>query len=199
MDSSQPQVVLQTHLEGLLRHLYIGDPLITLFSPRFDLNRLVVNVEVENKCQLTNTSAAVEMRVSQISCISRKWTLEKLDREQGLLCLLPSESGIVHLKGSRLECQSSEGLVYSDVPLGPTLVSVSSPLRVLLYAMLSCLFQIPSRSFPVKEIFNGSAAFSSLSVPGGEGWRDGSKGSRNSEEIALMVFWQVWIYYMLVR
>ena len=45
--------------------------------------------------------------------------------------------------------------------------------------------QIPSHSFPVKEMFNGSAAFSSLGV---EGRRE---GSRNSEEIALMVFWQV--------
>ena len=37
----------------------------------------------------------------------------------------------------------------------------------------------------MKEMFNGSAAFSSLGV---EGRRE---GSRNSEEIALMVFWQV--------
>ena len=62
-------------------------------------------VEAENKCQLSSASAAaaVEMRVSQVSCISTRWTTEKLDREQGLLCLLPSESGVVHLKGSRHE------------------------------------------------------------------------------------------------
>ena len=122
------------------------------------MNHLVVNVEAENKCQLTNTTAAVEMRVSQISCISRKWTLEKLDREQGLLCLLPSESGAVHLKGSRLEWQTSRGLVYSDVPLGPTLVSGMLPyaaatLRqlgaclVLLNAMLSLPFRFPAIPF----------------------------------------------------
>ena len=91
---------------------------------------------------------------------SRKWTLEKLDREQGLLCLLPSESGAVHLKGSRLEWQTSRGLVYSDVPLGPTLVSGMLPypyaaatLRqlgaclVLLNAMLSLPFRFPAIPF----------------------------------------------------
>ena len=90
------------------------------------MNRLVITLEAENKCQLTNKCSPVEIRLSQLSCISAKWTLEKLDREQGLLCLLPSESGVVHLKGCRLEQPSSGGaggLVYSDVPLGPTLVS----------------------------------------------------------------------------
>ena len=81
------------------------------------------------------------MLSSQVSCISTRWTTEKLDREQGLLCLLPSESGVVHLKGSRHEERvegeeegkgegqerrgggTKRGLIYSDIPLGPTLVS----------------------------------------------------------------------------
>ena len=150
MDNSRPQHLLQIQLEGSLKLLMVSH----LSSDRFDLNHLVVNVEAENKCQLTNTTAAVEMRVS---CISRKWTLEKLDRE---LCLLPSESGAVHLKGSRLEWQTSRRLVYSDVPLGPTLVSGMLPypyaaatLRqlgaclVLLNAMLSLPFRFPAIPF----------------------------------------------------
>ncbi len=91
---------------------------------RFDINRLVITLEAENKCQLTSSSA-IEMRVSQLSCASKKWTVCKMDRNQGLLCLLPSENGVVHLKGSLLKHDSStSGLVYTDVPLGPTIVSV---------------------------------------------------------------------------
>lgn len=109
----------------------------------------MVTVETENKCQLTNTSAAVEMRVSQLSCISHKWTLERLDREQGLLCLLPSESGVVHLKGSRLERQTSGGLVYSDIPLGPTLVSSGVCLEGLVMVSGTCCCSLsPSDSQP---------------------------------------------------
>lgn len=78
-----------------------------------------------------NSSSAVELRISQLSCASLKWRLDKLDRQQGLLCLLPSENGVIHLKGARVEQDTlgnkdgrggSGGLVYSDVPLGPTLV-----------------------------------------------------------------------------
>ena len=84
----------------------------------------MVTVEAENKCQLGGVASAVELRVSQLSCVSAKWELGKLDREQGLLCLLPSESGVLHLKGARLPQNHTHkaGLVYSDVPLGPTLV-----------------------------------------------------------------------------
>lgn len=91
----------------------------------------MVTVEVENKCQLVGGSSAVELRVSQLSCVSAKWQLGKLDREQGLLCLLPSESGVLHLKGARLPQSHTQraGLVYSDVPLGPTLVRVWWSLR----------------------------------------------------------------------
>ncbi len=40
----------------------------------------------------------------------------------GLLCLQPSESGVVQLRGTRLTTPTSN-LCYSDVPLGPTVVS----------------------------------------------------------------------------
>ena len=59
--------------------------------------------------------------------------------------------------------------------------------------------QIPSSSFPVKEVLSGSTVFSSLRLgpsppappptEGGVGER--KKGSWNKEEIALIVFWQV--------
>ena len=68
MDNSRPQHLL---LEaGRFVETSHGQSLIfdLLISDRFDFNHLVVNVEAENKCQLTNTTAAVEMRVSQISC-----------------------------------------------------------------------------------------------------------------------------------
>ena len=88
-----------------------------------DLNQLVVTLEVENKCELGSGSGAVELRVSQLSCVSPIWKVDKLDSQQGLLCLLPSESGVVHLKGSHGRGQQdARGLIYSDVPLGPTLV-----------------------------------------------------------------------------
>ena len=60
-----------------------------------------------------------------------------MDSQQGLLCLLPSEKGVVHLKGTQVQCPgvwhhaeenraasygSADELVCSDVPLGPTLV-----------------------------------------------------------------------------
>ncbi len=100
-----------------------------------DLNQLVVTLEVENKCELTGGHGAVELRVSQISCLSSSWQVQKLDRQQGLLCLLPSESGVIHLKGVRTRPPEDAGrglgergdgkaLVHSDVPLGPTLVSL---------------------------------------------------------------------------
>jgi len=86
----------------------------------------VVTLEVENKCELGSGSGAVELRVSQLSCVSPIWKVDKLDSQQGLLCLLPSESGVIHLKGSRGGCgqHNAGGLFYSDVPLGPTLVRV---------------------------------------------------------------------------
>jgi len=86
----------------------------------FDVNQLIVTVEMENKCQIVDSSA-IELRALQLSCISNKWTVNKLDREQGLLCLLPSESGVVHLKASRT---TGEQLCFSDVPLGQTVVRI---------------------------------------------------------------------------
>ena len=63
----------------------------------------------------------------------------------------------------------------------------------------SSFSQIPSHSFPVKEVLSGSEAFASLGVgpsprapPQTEGVGEGRrKGSRSKEEIALIVFWQV--------
>ena len=98
----------------------------------------MVTLEAENKCELVGASSAVELCISQLSCVSPRWRVDKLDPQQGLLCLLPSESGVIHLKGARVRACSESGrgkdagggcgrdgagLVYSDVPLGPTLVS----------------------------------------------------------------------------
>ncbi len=43
----------------------------------------------------------------------------------GMLCLQPSERGVVHLRGARLTTPISQ-LYYSDVPLGLTMVSSGS-------------------------------------------------------------------------
>ena len=53
-----------------------------LFHCRFDINQLIITLEFENKCQIVESSA-VELRVMQISCVSRRWTIERADDEQG--------------------------------------------------------------------------------------------------------------------
>ena len=55
----------------------------------------------------------------------------------------------------------------------------------------SSCFQIPSQSFPVNEVFSGSATYSSLGVAGAEEEGSRKKRSKDREEIALIVFWQV--------
>ena len=42
----------------------------------------------------------------------------------GIMTLLPSESGVIHLKASRINQSHSQSQIYfSDVPFGPTMVS----------------------------------------------------------------------------
>ena len=42
----------------------------------------------------------------------------------GIMTLLPSEGGVIHLKASRIsQSQSQSQLYFSDVPFGPTMVS----------------------------------------------------------------------------
>ena len=42
----------------------------------------------------------------------------------GIMTLLPSESGVIHLKASRIsQSHSQSQLYFSDVPFGPTMVS----------------------------------------------------------------------------
>ena len=41
----------------------------------------------------------------------------------GIMTLLPSESGVIHLKASRISQSHSQSQIYfSDVPFGPTMV-----------------------------------------------------------------------------
>lgn len=51
------------------------------------MNRVVITVESENRCHLSDRSA-VELRILQISCASTKWKVNKMDRGQGtVLCM----------------------------------------------------------------------------------------------------------------
>ena len=61
----------------------------------------------------------------------------------GLLCLLPGEGGIVHLKASRLEQgdgsrpeREDGSLVFSDLPLGQTTVRSCSFILILILRLL---------------------------------------------------------------
>ena len=49
------------------------------------MNRVVITVESENRCHLSDRSA-VELRILQISCASAKWKVNKMDRGQGIFC-----------------------------------------------------------------------------------------------------------------
>jgi hypothetical protein len=54
----------------------------------------------------------------------------------GIMTLLPSESGIIHLKASRIDQSHSQSQLYfSDVPFGPTMVSTCKAL--ILYVELT--------------------------------------------------------------
>ena len=46
------------------------------------MNRVLVTIEAENRCQLSSATAA-EVRVTQVSCVSREWSIKKMDRGQG--------------------------------------------------------------------------------------------------------------------
>lgn len=143
-------------------------------SSNFDVNQLVLTLEAENRCQIVESTAA-ELRVMQVSCVSRQWSISKLDQKQGVLPLLPGEGGTVLLKASRTQKPAEpDQLCFSDVPLGLTTVC--------------------SSQFPSADLFLGSSACRALcpemAEREGPSRRRGVSSSAPREEMAIIVFWQ---------